>query len=460
MGRVTDATRVLFGKQPEVVSGEIGTETEIAFAPFAVDRDDAPELHGQLRYRIFDHMWIGDPVVRSLKLLIPQPIIAAKWSAKPVSGDEVDKVVAAACEDLLGLGQRDGLMTNTWQANLEQSFECLTYGSMTAELVWGEPQSWTPEGGGRATVIRPIERLAPRWPHSIDPHLGYGRPDVGSKDPIAYVIQLGAKDRIPGSKLLHHVINPSAARYTGSSLLRPAYFFWKIKHSALTTWAIAYDRLGMGIPLVRHPTTKGAKEIAREIARKLRSHEEAYVTLPSTMDAQGYAWIVEILNAASSIADPLDVIKYMDHQIADAGLAGWMRLGTTEVGSKGVSETLSEPFYLAEAAIADRLAEDYTDQILARFVAVNFGSDVQVPRLRCTEIREDHVAVVVANIEGLYHSGIDMSDLETVNWARSTIGAPMLTTVKPVEGSAPAFIPGAPAGTGAITHPFPQQTTE
>lgn len=442
MGRLREASRVLFGKPVVPQRGEIGTDT-FPWEQLHMDRDDNPELAGSIRYRTYDRMWISDVLVRSLAQLVPQPIIAANWRIMPVDEgrDPVDRIVAAACEEQLGLGDRDGFLLETWEAALGQSMMCLTYGSMAAELVWGEAMTWTPEdGAGR--LLMPIRRLAPRWPHTIDPDLGYHAPPPGSRLRVERIKQELVEEEIPGDKILLHVLNPAAGRFVGSAMIRPCYGPWTIKQAAIVTWAIGFDRFAVGIPLIMHPD--GEQRAAHALGRSLRSHERAVVTLPDIPGDGASKWQVSLLNGASTLADPIPMLNFLNHEIADAGLTGWSRLGTTATGSRAVGEVQVEPFYLAEQALANQLANDYQDQVLARFVAVNFGSDVRVPKLVCEDIREEAVGDVIRQVRDLSDAGIDMGDLETANWLRRKIKAPEVDEVPKKEGTAPFGFPTGP----------------
>lgn len=397
------------------------------------------ELTGKRRYPIFDEMRLSDAAVRSLLLHVKLPILRAHWDVAPASEDPTDRAIADACRWQFGLGSRPGKgpLRGGFHTLLRQQLLFIDYGSMTSEIIWGGIVPWVDEDGAIHNV-RPIIKLGPRYPASIDRYLD---PQAGSREYLGGIIQgYDGSVKIPGSKLIHHVLEPENDHWEGTSMIRPCVGPWKLKKNLMIGGAIAMDRFASGIPVVRYPTGSDdrAKAKARGIARGIRTNEQAWVTFEGTPEE---GWDLNIVSGAGTVPDTLPLLRHYDLQIMSAGLAKFAELGTTETGSRAVGETLIDPFFQALEALAGQLAEDLTDQAVGRFVELNFGAEFDVPTLSCSKITAHDLDTVGRYLTSLSAAGLNVTDEPMAEHLRAIGGFPELP-----EGDDPAkALPPAPA---------------
>jgi hypothetical protein len=434
------------------------------------DREVNPELAGNLRYARLDEMVLSDPVVAGSMLSVKLPQYGTEWRLREVSEDPTDLMVARACRRQFGLAGGeddrdlyDSWIAGGWDAVLGTMGLHLDYGSMTAETVWGDDLvTWTDVDGQEHTIL-PIVRLAPRYPHSLTRYRG--GPSAGI--PLGGVYQDGVKAELPGAKLVHLVHQPHLSRFTGASILRPAYGLWRLKRKMIVSGAIGFDRFAAGTPLVWSPGTGGAEEerLARSIGRDMKNHERAYIWLRGKKagpDTPG--WDVQMLDGAGTLADPIPQLRHYDEQMVSAVLGRFFMLGSTDVGSRAVGEVLSEPFYQALNWHTARTARELTQQLVARFVAVNFGPDVAVPQIVPATIQQKNLPTRGEFLDRAAAAGLDIRDREAQNVIRGWVDLPPLpegwvhpedraAQAAPGEGTSPAILPRAPRVIGPNGQP-------
>lgn len=410
----------------------------------ASDRESVPELMGARRYHEFDRMVAGDPIVSGGLNAVTLPMVRTRWWFEEGRTPE-DRAIRDFVAWNLGLDEchTDGPMLGTWPSYLSTLLLSLRYGSMTGFQVFSpEPSVWI-DADGMPHVVRTLWDIEPRYPHVVDP-LGYLPAEPGDRMRLRGMRQVGVERTLPGEQLVHVVHRPEFGRYTGQSLIRPAYTWAKIKRQVIVSAAIAFDRWSAGIPVVRYPNAGGedAKREAGRIGRSVRTNERAYVTLPgpdpNRAGAAGMSntdgWSLDILSGASAVMDPLPLLKYLDQQSLSSMLAHFLGLGSTETGARAVGEVLAGPFYLQVNAIMDGLAAEITDQVVRRIVEVNFGPDVDVPALRHDPVRYDDMEVLGRFMADAAGAGVRFDDREAQNTARVRAGFSELADDEPDRG--------------------------
>lgn len=396
----------------------------------ASDRESVPELMGARRYHEFDRMVAGDPIVSGGINAVVLPMVRARWYLEEGRTPE-DRAVRDFVGWNLGLDacHTDGPMLGTWPSYLSMLLLSLRYGSMTGfEVFHPDPQVWI-DADGMPHVVRTLWDIEPRYPHVVDP-LGYLPPEPGDRYRLAGMRQVGVDATLPGGQLVHVVHRPEYGRFTGQSMIRPAYTWAKIKRQLIVSAAIAFDRWAMGIPVVRYPNAGGddAKRQAEKIGRSVRVNERAYVAFPGpeptgrTGMGADDGWSIDLLNGAASVMDPLPMLKYLDQQVLASMLAHFLGLGSTETGARAVGEVLAGPFYLQVNAIMDGLAAEITDQVVRRIVEVNFGPDVDVPALKHDPVKYDDMEVLGRFMADAAGAGVRFDDRGAQNAARQRAG--------------------------------------
>lgn len=439
------------GSEVDEATGSTRTTTNGGWDYLLSDREVNPDLVGRARYRALDEMNMTDPVVSGSLMSMKLPMGGAAWGVKAAGKgtDPTDKLVAHAVERQFGLGESvgyDSWLAGGWDALMWQSLLHLDYGSMTQEIVWGpKVVKWSDADGDEHNMLV-IERMGPRYPHTLDQY----EPGTTPGTPLGSVRQDFIRAAIPGDKLVHLVHQPHLARFTGSSALRPAYGMWKLKRKMIVAAAVGYDRHAAGTPVVRSPGhgTDEEEAQARKMGRGYRTHESAYFWLPGKAPSPGEAgWDVTILNGSGTLADPIPQLKHYDEQIVSAVLGRFFMLGSTDTGSRAVGEVLSEPYYMALNWHAARMARELTQQLVAKFVLVNFGPDVDVPRITVETIQQKNLPLRGDFIAKAKMAGVWFGDLEAMNTIRGWVD------VAPLPDD--FMVPPPGEGTGPLTSPPP-----
>lgn len=415
--------------------------------------DVNPLLTGRAKYETYNEMRLSDPTVRSSLWMFKLPIRQASWKVEPASEDPVDVTVAECIAWQFGLGDDEnaGRLNLTWDESLQQALLFLDWGAMFEEIVWGDVETWV-DADGDPHLIRPIAQLAPRFPSTVI----QVRRDHVSGEILEVVQDLPGTLPIPGEDVLHYALDREGRNWWGVSLLRPMYGPWKLKKALEITGAIGWDRFAIGTPIVRYPKGGGdtARQQAEQIGRNYRSHERGYVVLEGAAAAGNVPadWDVELKNGSGTLADPSVLIRLYDEQIATAGLQMFTRLGMTGQGSRAVGEVLSDPFYMGVQAVAKHVVAVRMKRAVRRFVDVNFGRDVSLPRLSVSKIQSKNVPVMARAIADLSAAGLTFTDPDTQNDIRDQLDLDHLP-----DGLA-GLMEGLPPEVGVTPAPQPEDT--
>lgn len=404
-------------------AGAVGTDGDSWYAEILGGGPDVnPELTGSAKFDVFDEMSKTDAAVKSLLLVWILSVRGATWGLNPRSDDPIDKVICdAACWNF-GLEDQDGQMDMSWKESLNQCVSSiLKMGPCIEELVWGDLRQWR-DADGDPHLVRPLEQLAYRHPRTIQRfEMEKGRPKKVTQN-------LPDSNPMPGEKLSYMVFERNPGHWDGVSMLRAAWGPWRIKKALLIATGIGWDRWSSGIPAVFHPNNQEAEARAKQIAREIRHHERAYVTFPVSEGATSYKdsdWWLEIINGASSIADPTPFVNLLTAEIADAGLTAWSKLGRTETGSRAVGQVQIEPFYLGVSELADYVRRERSRQAIRKFVEVNFGAEAaekRMPILTVSKIQSRNLETIARAIYYLGNAGFTFTDREAKDDMRELLG--------------------------------------
>jgi hypothetical protein len=395
---------------PAAAAGVDGDQYSDYYDALAGGADINPVWTGRNKYPVIEEMRKTDPCIHSLLWMSKLPVRQAEWSFLPFGdgNDPVDRLICEACNAQFGLADYEGWLDLSHDELLMQDMLCLDFGSMFEEITWGDPITFTPldDGASEPRLIRPIARLAPRYPATVE--------RVTSDKRTGHIISIeqdrpGARP-IPGDSIVVYILDREADWY-GTSMLRYCWGAWRMKKTLLISSAIGWDRYASGIPLVRYPL--GKEEEAKKIGRSVRVHERAYVTLEGPPPEQGGAWDFEIISGAQSLPDPINLLRHHDVQIAQAGLQAFKELGNTATGSRAVADVTQMPYWQAVTAFARSIAQHRRKYCVRRFVDVNFGSEYQTPELKVSKIEAQDVFTLSQIISNLSSANLTFTDRDT-----------------------------------------------
>lgn len=387
--------------------------------------DVNPELTGRAKFLVYDEMRKTDASVKSMLMFLKLPIRAAVWGLNPKTKDDpIDMVIRDFVAQNLGLEGEEGWLDLSWDETLQQALTTLDFGVAFEEMVWGDVRTWY-DADGDVHIVRPLARLAPRVQTSI-----YMVKMAGGK--ITELRQNVPNSRpIPGDKLTHLVWEREGNRWDGVSVLRPAWGPWRLKKALMIAAGIGWDRFASGLPVVYHPDTPEGEEIAKTIGRNIRQHERGYVHIPkgASVAKEDADYVVEIMNGAQTLADPVPLLRFFSEQIAEAGMQQFTRQGLGQTGARATAEVQSDPFFLAVESIAEYVRMARSRQVIRKLVEVNFGQEAaekRTPILTVSKIQARNVEVIAQAIYYLSQAGFKFTDRDANDDIRDMLGLPEL----------------------------------
>lgn len=381
-------------------------------------------LSGSRKFDVFHEMSTTDAAVKSLILLWTLPVRAAQWTLDPKDTTPASMVIRDACAWQFGLDGEEGALDLSWKELLAQGLrETVVNGPCIEELIWDEITTWR-DADGDAHLIRPLARIALRPARTIQ--------GVTSKNGRVVSVEqmVSGATAIPGNKVSYMVFERENNRWDGVSQLRSVWGPWMLKKQLMLAAGIGWDRFASGLPVVYHPENDAAQERAKTIGQNIRQHERAFVTLPSTGPPAGGAlpeseWAVDLLNGASTLADPTPLLQFFNDEIASAGIQQFSRQGLGQTGARATSETQIDPYFLAVQELADYMRRERARQAIRRFVEVNFGVQAAIdnmPILRVSKLQARSITATATAISLLAAAGFTFSDRDTQNDVRDLLG--------------------------------------
>lgn len=389
---------------PRAEIGDSGTRTTRGI----VAEEYNPNLQGINGIRVYDEMRKSDGTVRAAMLVTTLPIRRAKWFVNPATQDAQDVEIANFVEHALF-----DWIGDSWDDIVRQALLMVPFGVMVFEKVYG-----VQEYEGKTYVT--VKKLASRMPKSIQqwelPDHTFG---------IQQVTQEMGIVNIPGAKLLIFVNEKEGDNWWGTSMLRAAYKHWYYKNNFYKIDAMAFERQGLGVPVIKMPQGYTANDEAKAAtaASNLRANESAYLILPPEYTA-------EFMNmGASSTRDPHNSINHHNKEILQSVLAQFLELGQTSTGggSRALSEDHTDLFLNALEAIANSLITEFNKNLIPELVDMNFN-DVQVyPKLDYNGITRTDAQGMATAYKTLVDSGGITPIPEDEQYLRAGVGLPART---------------------------------
>lgn len=295
-----------------------------------------------------NEMLRNSPMVAALRLAIELPILDIEWQWTSDDGED-DPRLELVREAWDGVKWRQHLMDALLFPFYGWSLFTITYKADGGRILWGRFKPLRHETIQR-WLLRDDEELTgvQQWPHLWP-------------------------DEIPLDRMLlyrYRSNNPE-----GESILRPSYRSWYFVRELEQIEAIGLERNLAGMPMIQPPPGTDMTETddpdtpygrALRIVRNVRRDEQAGLVLPPE-------WVFTLLSATSTTgaADTDLVINRHNKQILMSALAQFIALGMENVGALATFEGANDFFTLAINALADVVAESFTEQAAARLLALN-----------------------------------------------------------------------------------------
>lgn len=383
-----------------------------------LDNEQVPELRWPDNIGIYARMAREDSRVSSLLAAINLPIRRTPWRLDPNGApDEVTEFVATN----LGLpvvgeaGGSDPLPRSrgrfSFAQHLEWALEVNQYGHAIFEQVYRYDDET-----GRFW----LHKLAPRPQHTIasfEVARDGGLEAVVQRDPGLFT-RLGGGVRLPIKRLVVYTRDMQPGLWWGRSLLRPSYKHWLLKDELIRYQAVAIRRNGMGVPIGTSPegATQEQVDALAKIAQQYRGGDNAGAALPAGAG-------LTLLGVQGNLPDIAQAIDYHDKSIALAGLAHFLNLSGG--GSYALASVQADTFIQSVQTFAESIRDTANAHVIEDLVDVNYGPDVQAPRLVFDEIgsRQD---ITETGLKMLVDAGLLSPDVLTEQTLRQRLSLPPL----------------------------------
>lgn len=233
---------------------------------------------------------------------------------------------------------------------------------------------------------------------------------------------------IDAAHLLVYTNEKWGDEHTGMSLLRAAYKPWIFKELIEKIAGIAYERHGVGIPLVFMPRSadndQAQADRMEEMLSELRAGEASFMIFPGP-EAMGNndGYTFKIASPDGGIPDFKTILEYFRGEIKGALLARFSELGHATTGARATANVQAEVWYNALHAIARYIA-DVNGNAIRRLVDLNYPNVERYPRLMAQNIEARNLLEFAQAVALLSNSNALAIDNPTSAWIRRTIDAP------------------------------------
>jgi hypothetical protein len=326
-----------------------------------------------------------DAKVRESLQAVTLPIRRARWQLDPnAARPEVVQLVAQDL-GLPVLGEDEEQPTGrlrdrfSWDDHVRLALLELVYGHMGFEQVY---RLLSTGPGGRLQAR--LRKLAPRLPQTI------AEIRIAKDGGLEGVVQHDAprgRDRKPImigiDRLVWYAHDREGAAWQGQSVLRAAYRPWRLKDEALRVWVTSLRRNGIGQPVYEGAPGEVDLSKGRELARRARVSEVSGAAVPNGAG-------LTFQGVRGSLPDHREFVKLQDEEIAASVVAEFLKLGSSETGSRALGEAFIEFFLHSLQAEAQHLADVATSHVVEDLVDLNFGEDEQAPRIVVDDVGTDH----------------------------------------------------------------------
>lgn len=206
--------------------------------------------------------------------------------------------------------------------------------------------------------------------------------NVDEQGDLVSIRQYGEQFEIPARNLLWYTHDREGSNWAGTSMLRPTYGSWLLKHEMWRVLGTSSRRFGMGVPFVQAPpgATGAEVENAGRLAAAMRVGDQSGMGLPAGFTAG-------LMAVTGTLPDTLGFVRYLDQQIAQAALASILTLDATPNGSRALGDVIVGLLRMSWEAVAEEISIPATE-LTARAIDFNWLGEEAVPQIICTDL--DH----------------------------------------------------------------------
>ena len=352
----------------------------------------------------FDEMRRQDVGVRTSLRLAKTPVLAAKWGIEPADRGNTSSEMHA---EFIRWALFDA-MSISWEQVLMEALLMMDFGYYMFELVF-TVREWQ----GQQRVV--WQKWAPRHPIDVTSE-GWAYDNHGGPQGVWMTNFEGEEDVfIPIEKLVVFTYDREANNMEGISLLRSAYKHWFYKDNLYRIDAIAKERHGIGVPVIKLPPgfTPSDKTIADDLGRNLRTNEQAHVVLPPF-------WELMFAKIEGQVTNPIESIEHHNKEISKNTFGQWL-----ETGAAASKEQEIDIYMKAMRFTADIIRWVINKHAIPQLMDFNFPGVTKYPTLRARRIGESNelrtLSFAARNFIG---SGMIIPDDKSEEWVRDELDMP------------------------------------
>lgn len=385
---------------------EIGLSGTLIFSGMISGEEYNKKLSGRQAVTQYDIMRRSDATIHSLLQVIKLPLLSALWEIESASDDENDQY---ACRFV----QRELFERNlNWNRFMTEGLTFLEFGHAVGEKTYEMTEFEGKTRIGIQSVHYRKQTTIFRW-------------QMENEQPGITQLVVGRTISIPLEKLIIFTNDQEGQNYDGISILRYVFKDWDMKDKLGLVNAIALEKQGVGIPVLKAPPTADQTQInkARHALQQMRANESSYVEIPE-------GWDVEMMDMkANTTKEIIPSIQYHDRQIVRSVLAQFLELGASgsSGGSRALSEDHSRLFILSLEAFAKQFQAVVQEQLIKQLCDLNF-TDLPngYPKLKFSKISDDNVLNLAESLTALAGAGLITANRETEDYIRDVLNLPDL----------------------------------
>jgi phage gp29-like protein len=376
------------------------------------------------RYKRFNEMRQNSAVIASGLLAIELMIRRIDWRIETGEDDESDER-----KDFIDGARED--MSTTWDDHISEALTMVPFGFAPFEIVYK----------------RRVGPLAPVPSQFNDGKVGWRKLAFRSQDSLdrwqfddggglQAMVQRAVPDWqehiIPIEKMVLYRTTREKGNPEGRSLLRAAYVPYYYAKNLMSVEAIGIERDLTGLPVVYMGKTAQTKEgttdytQATTMVRNVRNDEQAGLVIPNPKDAPD-GWAFELVSSpGSKQIDIGAVIARHERRMALAFLSQFLMLGMDAVGSFSLSQDHSDFFTMAIGALADSIAQTFSQYAIPRLLKLNGMAMEDPPKLQPGPVGRPDLEALGNFLSQLVNSQVVIPDTDLESWVRDGIDAPAI----------------------------------
>ncbi len=479
-------------KKPGKVAEELGLSRQQVWRIGKYDSiDDMPEPGGPMFEQLtksglkrFGGMIIDDydknfnSVVKRINLyreMGDDPIVAAVLQAIKMTLRRVQWRVD--CDDPAGAQAKEFLeacmedMASSWSDNIDQALGMIQYGFQLAEVIYKPRNGYTNQGPAieldeQGKIIVPERDIAQskfsdgligwrKWlylaPETLAPGNEWVFDDNGG---IRGFQQQAPPDYKPVSVPIEKAIlfrtSTEKNNPEGRSILRAMYQPWYMKHNLEEVEAIAAERMGAGFPVIylgknipKGTGSTGDLAVYKDMIRNVRVDEQMGLVFPEKKMGTGApnddGVLFELVAPPSrGLVDFQTIINRYEQRMAMVGLAQFIHLGMSQVGTQALAGEAMDFFTMSVEAWADSISDPINRYAVDRLLRLNgFSGLSENPYIAHEPITRQNISVIAEAINKLVGAQLLTPGLDLENWVRGLMDLPPAKekiTVMPGDG--------------------------